>query len=858
MAIEARFRGFRTTRRATAAWLAAVALAAAAVSGLAQERRYSVPLFGAAEAERQGFVRLVNRSAEAGSATVRAIDDAGGRRGPVTLEFAPGQARHFNSDDLQRGNADKGVEGIGAPGRGDWRLEVSSALDLEVLSYLRTKPGGFLTSMHDVAPEADGSHRIAIFEPGGGANPSGKLRLVNAGDEAAAVTVRGVDDAGRAGAAELRLSLPAGESRTLDARDMEEGNAELFQGALGDGAGRWRLTVVADWPIQAMSLLDARDPRLRANLSTAPANAGTTGGDAVHRVPLFPPKSRSARQGVLRVVNRSARAGAVRIEAVDDEGAGYGPATLTIGAGETAHVDSADLEDGDAAKGLPVGVGDGSGDWRLALSTGLDVDVLAYVRTADGFLASAHDAAPSAGGRHRVSIFNPASNANQRSALRVVNDGGEDAAVEIAGVDDGGFAGADALRVVVPANAAREYTSADLESGALGDGQGKWRLTVESDRRIRVMSLLESPGGHLTNLSTGAPNRLPVVAVLSDVEVEEGAVLEVAASASDPDGSIASWRWEQLSGPAFHLELTDGPRFAAVAPLVEADETAEFRVSATDDRGGVGAAAIRVLVTDAENGGNGGEDGEFAVGETFRDCDECPEMVVVPAGSFMMGAPVSEPDSLSRERPVHEVTIAEPFAVGVYEATFEEWDACVADGGCGGHRPNDQGWGRGDRPAMLVNWGDAQSYVEWLSRRTGESYRLPSESEWEYVARAGTRTAYSWGDAVGVNLANCYGCGSSWDNVSPAPVGSFDANPWGLHDVHGNVWEWVQDCWNADYEGAPSDGSAWLSGTCSERVLRSGSWDYVPSSLRAANRIKIPTGIRDVDFGLRVVRTLAP
>ena len=851
---------------AKAAWLAALAGALAATAGLAQELRYSVPLFGAAEAERQGFVRIVNRSATAGGATVYAIDDGGARRGPVTLDFAPRQALHFNSDDLQRGNADKGVAGVGAPGTGDWRLEITSELDLQVLAYLRTRPGGFLTSMHDVAPEADGAHRIAILDPGRGAAPRGRLRLVNAGEEAAAVVIRGVDDAGRAGAADIRLALPGGQARTIDAKALEEGDAGLFQGALGDGGGMWRLTVSADQPIQAMSLLDAEDPRLRTNLSTAPANAETSGGATTHRVPLFPPKSHPAWDGVLRLVNRLRRGVSVRITAVDDEGAGRGPVTLTIPDGATTHLDSTDLEDGNAAKGLSGGVGDGDGNWRLALRADGDIDVLAYVRTGDRFLTGMHDLAPAAADGRRVAIFNPASNTNQRSMLRLINDNDQDAAVTITGVDDSGAAGAGAARIVVPANAARHYSATSLESGAggsgvagaLGAGRGKWRLTVESDRPVGVMSLLESPGGHLTNLSTGGvtpPNRPPVVTVPAELEVAEGAVLGVAASATDPDGSIASWRWEQVSGPAFDLRQTDTPDLIARAPLVEVDETAEFRVTVTDDQGGAGAAAIRVLVRDA---GNGGEDGEFAVGERFRDCPECPEMVVVPSGTFMMGAPVSEPDSTSDERPVHEVTIGAPFAVGVYEVTFEEWDACVADGGCGGHRPNDQGWGRGDRPAMLVNWGDAQSYVEWLSRRTGEAYRLPSESEWEYAARAGTRTAYSWGDAVGDNRANCYGCGSSWDNLSPAPVGSFDANAWGLHDVHGNVWEWVQDCWNADYEGAPSDGSAWLSGTCSERVLRSGSWDYVPSSLRAANRIKIPTGIRDVDFGLRVVRTLAP
>ena len=244
------------------------------------------------------------------------------------------------------------------------------------------------------------------------------------------------------------------------------------------------------------------------------------------------------------------------------------------------------------------------------------------------------------------------------------------------------------------------------------------------------------------------------------------------------------------------------------------------------------------------------------VGKTFQDCPACPEMVVVPAGSFMMGSPRSEEGRDDDEGPVHRVTIPAPFAVGVYEVTFEEWDACVRGGGCGGYRPDDEGWGRGRRPAINVSWEDAQAYVDWLSRKTGESYRLLSGSEWEYAARAGTTTRHHWGDDIGRNRANCYDdyCGDSW--AYTAPVGSFGANDFGLHDVHGNVWEWVEDCWNGNYLGAPSDGSAWLSGDCSRRVLRGGSWDDVPWHIRAANRIRNDTGIRYYFFGFRVARTL--
>ena len=245
-------------------------------------------------------------------------------------------------------------------------------------------------------------------------------------------------------------------------------------------------------------------------------------------------------------------------------------------------------------------------------------------------------------------------------------------------------------------------------------------------------------------------------------------------------------------------------------------------------------------------------------GRVFRDCPECPEMVVVQAGSFLMGSPSHEAGRGNDEGPRHRVTIARPFAVGKYEVTFAEWDACVADGGCGGHRPGDEGWGRGRRPVINVSWDDAKAYVRWLNRKTGKQYRLPSEAEWEYAARAGTTTRYNWGDDIGRNRANCNGCGSRWDRKQTGPVGSFRANVFGLHDVHGNVREWVEDCWKGSYEGAPSDGSARTGGDCGSRVLRGGSWIRLPRFLRSASRLRYRAGNRNNISGFRVARTLTP
>ena len=248
-----------------------------------------------------------------------------------------------------------------------------------------------------------------------------------------------------------------------------------------------------------------------------------------------------------------------------------------------------------------------------------------------------------------------------------------------------------------------------------------------------------------------------------------------------------------------------------------------------------------------------GRPGPRAPGTVFRDCPTCPEMVVIPAGRFRMGC-VSGRDCQDDERPVHEVQVSS-FALGVYEVTFEEYELFVR--ATGRDRPDDRGWGRGGRPVIYVSWEDAQAYAAWLSDETGEAYRLPSESEWEYAARAGSTTRYWWGQDIGRNRANCRDCGSRWDGDETAPAGSFAANAWGLHDMHGNVWEWVEDCWHENYARAPRDGSAWTrGGNCGRRVLRGGSWFGVPAILRSALRNLNDAGARLGSFGFRVSRTL--
>jgi formylglycine-generating enzyme required for sulfatase activity len=248
--------------------------------------------------------------------------------------------------------------------------------------------------------------------------------------------------------------------------------------------------------------------------------------------------------------------------------------------------------------------------------------------------------------------------------------------------------------------------------------------------------------------------------------------------------------------------------------------------------------------------------------QQFRECaappgaDYCPAMVVVPAGAFMLGSAATEPGHFSIEEPLHKVSIAKAFAVSKTEVTFAEWDTCAAYGAC---NPDidDNKWGRDQQPVVNVTWADAQSYVNWLSTMTGKPYRLLSEAEYEYAARAGTTTAYPWGDAIGKGNANCNACGSRWDGARAAPVGAFAPNRFGLYDMVGNVFEWVQDCMHLNYQGAPQDGSAWIAGgDCSNRIIRGGSFNSGPAFLRSASRNSDIAVDHNSNVGFRVVRTL--
>ena len=333
-------------------------------------------------------MRIINRSPQAGTVSIEAIDDSDRSVGPVDLSPDAMKAVQFNSRDLGRGNSGIGLPAGVGDGSHDWRLRLSSALDIEPLAYIRTTDG-FLTNVHDVASEESPlRYRVSIFSPGSNRSLVSRPRLINPGSQGVQVTISGRDANGDpAPEGEVRLTLAGGAARTLSARQLEEGDAAL-SGRLGDGAGKWQLIVTSDAPIQVMGLMETRSGHL-TNLSPRGAASGQ------RTIPLVLPDAVSNRQGFGRIVNRFGSVGSVRIEAIDDTGRVFGPVNLALDALQSVQFNSRDLERGNPAVGLSGGVG--NGNWRLNLETTLDIKPLAYVRTSDGFLTGMQDVAASEG-----------------------------------------------------------------------------------------------------------------------------------------------------------------------------------------------------------------------------------------------------------------------------------------------------------------------------------------------------------------------------------------------------------------------------------------------------------------------------
>ena len=542
-----------------------------------------------------GHVRVINHAMEAGTVSIVAYDDTGLRHGPAMLAIGAGETVHFDAGDLEEGNAEKGFRaGIGT-GMGAWRLELTSSLDIEVLSYGRTQEG-LVSGMQDVVPQGGSGYRIALFNPASSGGQVSRLRLINPGAAAAAVTIEGIDDDGASPGGAVRLSLPARASRMVTAEELETGDGEGLSGALGDGAGRWRLVVTADRPITVMNLLVSSSSGAMSNLSSGPVAAvdGGDGATTIHAVGLFPSALSADLEGVLRIVNRTRQSGSVSIEAIDDAGTSYGPVTLRLSALESLVINSGELEGGAAAKGLIRGTGAGSGDWRLRLSTSLDIAVLSYVRplgVQDGLLSAMHDLVPRRAWGHQVTLLDPAEAPGQTGRLRLINPSTTEAGITIRGVDRTGAVAGGEVQLTLAAGASRVVTVPELEggtgsglSGSLGDGTGGWHLGVTANRRIQVMNLLSGPSGHLANLST-----VPSVTV---------GVLADASEGSADTATAAAVFGEHISGPVVQS--------LCIACHVEGGVSGNTRLvferSTTADHEALNLAAFSSLLSEVEGG----------------------------------------------------------------------------------------------------------------------------------------------------------------------------------------------------------------------------------------------------------------
>ncbi|HEX5756381.1 MAG TPA: hypothetical protein VFY12_08515, partial [Arenimonas sp.] len=432
--------------------------------------------------------------------------------GTISLTLAANESRQFNSQDIEAGNVDKGLSGSFGDGSGDWSVIVGTTSDIEALAFIRT-PDGFLTSMHERVVGDGSDWFVPMFNPAQNPNQVSRLRVINTETVAVSVMIEGIDDAGVAGDSAVSLTIPALESVELSSVDLESGNAGAgLSGAFGDGTGKWQLNVAATGRISVQSLLF--DPAgYLTNLSSIPDQSELSSGERV--LWFVPPASNEQQQGFVRITNRGNTGGLVTVTGVDDAGQpSAGSITFTLPALASQQFNSQDIEFGNADKGLSGSFGDGSGDWRVHVESDLDFVQMAYIRTPDGFLTAMHDVVASSDGLTTVvPMFNPAQNPNQVSELRLVNPGVTDASISIVGRDDPGLMGpGGAVTLTLPAGQAIALSSTDIEqgnagkglTGAIGDGSGKWVLTVTSSVPIKAMSLLRDPRGYLTNLSNVA------------------------------------------------------------------------------------------------------------------------------------------------------------------------------------------------------------------------------------------------------------------------------------------------------------------------------------------------------------------
>jgi archaellum component FlaF (FlaF/FlaG flagellin family) len=466
----------------------------------------------ASNAQQQGFVRLLNLENRASEVMVWGLDSKGHRSaGTITLTLAPHEARQFNSQDLEAGNTAKGLIGSIGSGDGNWTVVIRTDLDIEPLAYIRT-PDGFLTAMHDRVNGDGIDWLVPIFNPADNPNQVSRLRVVNTNAQPVGIQIVGRDDSGQLGQSAVSVTLAPLASLEMSSVDLENGNAALgLAGTLGNGVGKWQLTLAATAPVTVQSLLFDPLGKL-TNLSTVADLSQPIPGERV--LWMVPPASNTQQQGFVRLVNLESRSGDVQVWGVDDSGRrSTGTISMTLAPNESRQFNSQDIENGNASKGLSGSLGTGTGNWRLVLQSDLNLLPMALIRTPDGFLTTIHDIVASSGTVTPVPTFNPADNPNQVSVLRLINPNPVAVALTIQGIDDtGASAPVGAVSLTLPAESAIDLSSVDLEGGntskglggKLGNGSGKWALTVNATAPIKAMSLLRDPKGFLTNLSTAS------------------------------------------------------------------------------------------------------------------------------------------------------------------------------------------------------------------------------------------------------------------------------------------------------------------------------------------------------------------
>jgi hypothetical protein len=461
----------------------------------------------ASNTQQQSFIRFINDIDASTSVEMYGTDDLGQYSRAIDFVLLAHASKQFTAQDLEAGSAAKGLNGNFCDGQGKWQLAIFSDNPISVMGLVRTSDG-FLTSLNDVVPSAGNDSLVYFSNPASNTSQQTFLRIVNLADNEGTVTISGVDDAGSTSTGTVSFSLGANQSKQITAQDIENGNVSKgLTGSLENGTGKWRLTVSSSLNLEVMSLIRSEDGFL-TNLGGMVDEDGS--GD--HVIYFANPASDPLQQTFPRIINTGDGSDTVTISAIDDNGAiaPNGDVTFALGPNESKQVTSQDLENGNASKGLNGTLGDGTGRWRLTVSSELDLEVTSLVRTQDGFLTNLSRTSPVNADVNDVFIFNPASNNVQRSLLRVVNTSDQQGSVTITGFDDNGDpAPGGEITLNISALAAMSITAQDLENGnsdlglvgSLGNGSGKWYLQIQSNVDLKVQSLLDTDTGFLTNLS---------------------------------------------------------------------------------------------------------------------------------------------------------------------------------------------------------------------------------------------------------------------------------------------------------------------------------------------------------------------